>query len=172
MFKSNSEYTKIINLILVWTIAMSLIQSAVIAAFGLQGSGDAAPVGALLVLGLAFLNIPIYIYVIGRNWPTIEGGWSWSRLWAGAFGISRLGYERPGLKNLPWSNIITLSVIYGFAGTLNQYLVDADAGTPEIPLVYGIMVIMISALMPAVFAIMYGIGYLFGENRQRRLQTV
>ncbi len=158
---SETTYNAIIIRMFKWIIGLSATQLAAILLF----AGIANPTLILGIINIVY--IPLVIWDIGRNWPTIEGGWSSSRFWAGTLGFVRIGFERPGLATLPWKAIFGLSAIYAIAQTLVQHAVLIEAGH-EIALAIKVAAMMSmpwALLFPLAVVAAYGIGYLFGRSQ-------
>ncbi len=158
-----SVYTNIIGRAFVWMIGFSILTLAVTLMFG------ATEVGIQILAISTIIYVVGIIYDIGRNWPTIEGGWSIGRFMAGFFMFPRMGYERPGLKTLPWGKIFGLTSILSVITGLNQFAVQLQAGAEisnAIPFVL-IFVAVYAAIVIFSVVFSYGLGYLFGGNRQK-----
>ncbi len=164
---ANTDYSSIVTLMFKLMVAFAALQTLALIVFGLT------KVGLAIILGIAPIAMITSIVVIGRSWPTIEGGWSWSRFWAGTFGVSRIGYERPGLKALPWIVIIVGSITYGLVlGVFKYELALVSEQTQTVALQLGAIEVASNAIvLPIAFALVYGVGYLFGGPRQRKLQA-
>lgn len=155
-----SIYTDAIMAHLLIALATTSLQAITIFTMGItQGM-------VFAMVAISLIQFPVMIYIVGNLWPTIKGGWSMARFWAGLFGVSRIGYERPGLSQVPWIVIAAGGMIILPMIGVNEYLL----GNIERPnlLIYMAMGFVI---YPAVGLLAYAIGYVFGGKRQRAKMT-
>lgn len=138
-------------------LAVTMAQAITIYAMGITQETLA------LIIFIAIAQWPLMIYVVGKLWPTIEGGWSMSRFWAGLFGVSRIGYERPGLSQMPWLVLAAGGMIILPLIGISEYLL----GNMNYPNILRHMIIGL-ILYPAAGLIAYLAGYIFGGKHQRR----
>jgi hypothetical protein len=124
--------------------------------------GQEALPASLRVLAWAF--IPTYFWYVGKSFQFDNRyEWSrktfWRRFWGVLFGIARVGYERPKLKDLPWM-AITIAIILIMlmnASALNGIAIAFDQ---PIPSNRDLLIQVIQT--PIIFIASYAIGYLWG----------
>ncbi len=166
------KYDNIITIIFAIIITSTIAQTAISLIYGLVN-------GAWMITIIQYIGFPTAIGIVGYYWPstsiTAEGRWSrfWSRFWAGLFNVGRIGYERPGIKSLPWGMIVYSLITYGSIMGLFQFDYQLQLGTAADPaVIIGLIQWVVSTISIVVgFAVMYGVGYMFGGRRQRRLQA-
>ena len=162
---TTADYTASITKMFQWQIiaTLALIVITFMAGFigGTIGLSAATATNSAMIIGLL---IYVFAYVIGlirfaENYPNIKEGF-WPKFWAGFLGFTRIGWDQIGLKNLPWKVIMT----WGLAATIFSPSVLSTAGDPA---TFVISIVLSIIILPAMTALIYGIGYgaraLFGK---------
>ncbi len=146
----------------VWMVAVisATIQGVFIALLG------PTPIAVLLSGVVALLQIGVMIYLVGSEWPGKEDEWTWSNFWAGLFNLSYIGYERPGIGQVPFTLLALAGFTIGFLVMVNEAqlspLTGIHLGTGEI--FTGALIMAL--IYPIMGMVAYGIGYLFGGKRE------
>lgn len=135
------------------------------------GGATGTTLGINAIISIAL--IPTLIWALGSKWPGIEPGWSWSRFWAGFFGLFRIGYERPGLGQVPFAILAAVGSVAGACTAWQQKIImESTGGTLEMFPLWVLEFVVVGAILyPVLGVLLYGIGYLFGGRRQRKLAT-
>ncbi len=155
----DSKYGYPIFLAVAIAAAAGLLQTFVLVAFGVTFESN------IMILMVSVAQMAIAVYAVGSSWNGLPSGWNISRFWAGLFTLCYIGYERPGIDKVPYLILAIGGALIGTIVAINQTLI-ASAGTYATI----VMVTMIAFVAyPAIGLLSYGIGYLFGGKRQRRL---
>jgi len=109
-----------------------------------------------VVLGAYMVGAGVGIWLFGAKYPTAPKG-VWRQIGVGLLSVFRVGWDRPGLKNLPWGVFFTwglASVVVSPTGL--AAVVAALGGHPE--MLVNVLLGGITGIIVAI-PIAYGIGY-------------